>query len=262
MEVMDNLDLNYAPDIETADEVAAAYALAFLESAVDESYLTNLTGVTTVLRALAIGDTNSLEAFGIYGTKLGTSFIPNILNQLNKRIEVLDPVFRMSDNYIQRIMSRLPGISNKLPPHRDLFGEPAHIPSGLGPDIISPIQTRTESDNPIINEITRLRMDIPRLGRQVNGIELDSVRYSELQRLAGQGSEKYNLPSMETSLANYMNLGIYSGATDEGKKNILTVAINKNREGARGALKGEDPELVKSIYDLKRQQQQELTPGR
>ena len=62
----------------------------------------------------------------------------------------MDPYALEADTMLERIRSRVPGLTKRLPVRRDLWGEPIAYRSGLGAiyDAVSPIYSRREKPRP------------------------------------------------------------------------------------------------------------------
>ena len=63
---------------------------------------------------------------------------------------LVDPIMREARGPLDRIRSRVPGLSSSLPPRRDVFGQPMVSEGGLGPDIIAPVYTSTDNADPTV----------------------------------------------------------------------------------------------------------------
>src|SRR3546814_14481858 len=77
--------------------------------------------------------------------------------------------------------SRMPGQSDNLLPKRDVWGQPITSEGGVGPDILSPIWTRTDRRDPVTEEALRVGATVtpPQKGN------LTPEQYDRLQEVAG-----------------------------------------------------------------------------
>lgn len=103
---------------------------------------------------------------------------------------VNDPTLREARGTLDRIRSRVPGLSETLPPRRDVFGKPLQSEGGVGPDILSPIWRRTAKNDPTIKALLADEIGISEPSRSYvsGGKRLDwtPAQYSELKRLTGE----------------------------------------------------------------------------
>lgn len=79
----------------------------------------------------------------------------------------IDPILREARSPIDRIKSRIPGVSQSLPARRDAWGQPIVREGGLGPDIASPIWQSTARNDPIIGELLNIGENLGRPSRHV-----------------------------------------------------------------------------------------------
>lgn len=81
---------------------------------------------------------------------------------------MVDPIIRETDQggpvkrAVNRVVSRLPGLSKALPPALNQFGEPAERTTGVAGEL-SPVPAATpRTDDPVIGELRRLGVTISR----------------------------------------------------------------------------------------------------
>lgn len=75
-----------------------------------------------------------------------------------KRVIDADPdsTWSVLETMYNNIQNTVPGLSENLPPQRNIFGEEVMYPPGLGPDIASPVYTNKVKNDPVISELLRL----------------------------------------------------------------------------------------------------------
>lgn len=66
-----------------------------------------------------------------------------------------DP-FTLLDRTLRKIENTIPGLSEDLPPQRNIFGEEQMYPAGVGPDMISPVYQTFPKHDPVVAELIRL----------------------------------------------------------------------------------------------------------
>jgi len=142
-------------------------------------------------------------------------FLPSLLGRLGGSIAVptgvaqiartMDPVQRdareptfstegvlpdflraIADPMLARIQSRLPGVSSSLPARRDVWGENVVSEGGVGPDIASPIWTRTARNDALTGDLLESGISIGRPSRTIRGQRLNARQYGEYQALSGR----------------------------------------------------------------------------
>lgn len=147
----------------------------------------------------------------------------------------LDPVLRDREGMGEAVQSRIPGLSQGLPPRRDVFGEPIELDS-LGPDFISPFWQSQAKNDPVIAEMLRINKGVTRVRKNYSqeGERLDYTReqYDRYQEIAGRLT--YN-----RLLALIASQG-YSAVGENGKRKMAKKAIENARNTARGLI--DDPD--------------------
>lgn len=118
------------------------------------------------------------------------SFIPSILG-VGEGIG--DPIQREANSPMEAIIAKLPGLSERLTPKRDLWGEVKTNESGFGVgyDIVAPIATKGVKESTIDAELVRLGAGVERIGKKTNfdGVAVNLKNwpevYDEYVKLAG-----------------------------------------------------------------------------
>ncbi|GEM71131.1 hypothetical protein SAQ01S_08970 [Sphingomonas aquatilis NBRC 16722] len=77
----------------------------------------------------------------------GAIAVPALVAQVARET---DPLMREARGPMDRIRSRIPGVSTGLYPRRDVFGRPMEAQDAIGPDIISPVYTGQDRGDPTI----------------------------------------------------------------------------------------------------------------
>ncbi len=104
---------------------------------------------------------------------------------------VVDPVLREAREPMDRIRSRIPGLSSSLPARRDVLGNEMVSEGGLGPDIMSPIWTRARRNDPVVDSLLESEISITKPQRKVRDpisgrmIELTPFQFEDYQALTG-----------------------------------------------------------------------------
>ncbi len=123
------------------------------------------------------------------------TLVPTILSQVTRSglpggVLQADPILRDTQDILEKLQSRVPGFSRDLPPRRNIFGEPIVSQGGLGPDLLSPLWTQRIENKPVAQEMLRLKAEVPRPKREIQGIKLTPQQFSELSRDTGQTAKR------------------------------------------------------------------------
>ena len=148
--------LGVAADLATAEEGmtdnerehgAALLTVSIIKNLASKTWLSGITDAITAME--------DPERYGGSFIKrlAGSAAVPTGVAQVSRTI---DPTFRDSTDSSEYIQSRIPGMSSKLDPRRDVWGRPIVGEGGLGPDLISPIWQSTARNDPITTEALRV----------------------------------------------------------------------------------------------------------
>jgi hypothetical protein len=250
-------------DQEDADQIVAAGATAFASNLASKTYLS---GVFDFISAF--DPSNPTNDPGKYLTNLAGSMLP--FSSFLRQIEgALDPVANGADNvirieepgspddgkvdqvasYIDTLLNQyrkqIPGLSDVLPPSRDLFGKEITTSSGLSWawDLLSPIASRVDNPDKVIQAIVDNQVAIQRAPRVVDGVRLNGQEYSEFQRLAGEPLKEY-LDQLVSSPA----WDGQSDGPDGMKAQLIKKAVSDFRRIAKNEMLAKNPRLREISY--------------
>ena len=188
---------------------------------------------------------------------------------------VQDPYQRSVYSMMDAIKARTPGLSETLPPRRDVWGDPIQHASGMGTayDLLSPFATRQPVDSPIDREIVRLGANVNLPNAKISfgqgasvDLHKDPALYSRYIELAGNG---YKDPAWGMGAKDLLNsivsgnhplspiYNMKSDGPDGQKAEMIHGIMNQYREGAKQQLLEENPKL-QPIIDQKRASAQAL----
>jgi len=149
---------------------------------------------------------------------------------------VQDQILRDARTVTDRLLSRIPGQTDRVMPRRDTRGEVIRLEGGIGPDILSPIYASSPKDDPVAEELLRVGVMISKPSRRVFKTKLSPDEYDIYQREAGA--------LIESLLRKIIDSPGYKRLSDEYKKAILERVITKARQRARFALIRQRPEIL------------------
>ena len=235
--------------------VGIAADLAQVADQMTDGELTTITSSLVAAVASSIGDKSFLQGsslmFKAYneperylaswmGQMAGT-VVPTGVAQYTRGA---DPEVKEIRSVMDRIMSRLPGWSEQVPPKRNIYGQPIHRPGGFFQEMVNPVYITTLKDEPIDKEIDFLDLAIGRTPRQVEGVELTPDEFDLYARLSGG----YDPDTGDSSLKDQLNTLVTGSGWDklpfELRKSVIKNVVQERRATARQRMLGSrDPNL-------------------
>ncbi|WP_203309613.1 hypothetical protein [Sphingomonas beigongshangi] len=145
-----------------------------------------------------------------------------------------DPLMREARGPIDRIRSRIPGMSTSLNPRRDVFGRPVEAQDAIGPDIISPIYTGEDRGDPTISALidAGATMSMPAKTYKEGGknVRWTPEQYDRLQAAVG-ALAKPQLDALVSSPS-------WRGMEREGQQNAVGNVMKRARTEAKRSVLG------------------------
>jgi hypothetical protein len=161
-----------------AEELAAVVTVAISRNVANKTFVKGLAGS---LNAITSQDVNVVQSF--FEKELPT--LMPYSTGMAQGTRTLDPVMREVNSIVDAYKARIPGYSDTLPPHRDLFGNPVLFQGGLGPDLVSSIYSSKAVDDPVAQEIAKQAIPIGLPSKQINRVPLTPEEYDAYSVLAG-----------------------------------------------------------------------------
>lgn len=237
---------------------------------------TYLEGVANLFQALQNPDKESAR---YVQHLIAGAVVPNTVAQF---AQAMDPWMRQHYQMLDTIESRLPYISQGLPPQRTLWGDPIPVKDGYMPfmtgtaaaKMLSPVAVRPDDAEPIDRWIFDNRMAFPRgpdnkLGLTKPGIvqsfsggphisaqvELTPEQHDRLQVLAGNELKDPATKMGAKDTLNALVEGKYPGsmqrqwddASDAERALVVQSVVNKFRTAAKAQLRQEYPDLQEAL---------------
>lgn len=115
---------------------------------------------------------------------IGSALVPTGVAQLTRTI---DPVARETDGAMDYVQSRIPGLSDNLLPKRDVWGRPIVNEGGVGPDIVSPMWTSTDRNDPITEEALRVDATVSKPQKR----DMTAEQYDKMQQVTGSTARRW-----------------------------------------------------------------------
>lgn len=167
-----------------------------------------------------------------------------------------DAVAAYLDTLVNNIKKGIPGLSDTLPPRRDLWGQQITTSSGIGwaYDLLSPIASRVDNPSPVDAAIVENRIVLSMPPRIIQGAKLTNEEYSEFVRLAGEPAKAY-LDQLVAS-PSFQRM---SDGPDGMKAEVIKDVINTHRRRATLMMMAANPELRERVFRTKKERVNALT---
>lgn len=231
----DFVELSHLMSEEEQDNLAALVIGSVSKNLVSKTWLR---GVSEVIEAF-----NDPDRYGAsYVQNLAGTLIPTGVAQWAR---TQDPHLREARSVLDKIKDRIPGQRETLPTKRDLFGEPIKLEGAAGPDIVSPIYTSAAKNDPVINELIRLKIAPSKPTRQIRGVDLTPEEYERLQEVTGGTARK--------ALTNLVNDPQWPKLNDDAKTELIEAAFRKARDFGRASVLTQFPDIVPRIVQSRAQ---------
>lgn len=264
VEILSNMDDEEALSDSEIESTQAAIAMALANNAMNKSYMTGMADLFTAM--------SDPDRYGkSYFQRLAGSAVPTGVAEVAR---AMDPYALEADTMMERIRSRVPGLTKNLPARRDLWGEAISYRSGLGAiyDTVSPIYSSQAKESPIDKEMIRLdaftSMPARKTGFEGVRVNLDNYHgaYSRFVQLAGNEAKD---PAWDLGAKDFLNQVVtgkhpmsqvyerFSDGPEGGKADFIRTTINRYREIAKKQLLEEFPALRADVEAKKRQQLQD-----
>jgi len=228
-----------------AEGVVGAIFMAFYNNISSKTYMK---GVAELMKTLspqgyASDPERALKPGTRFFQQLAGSMVPSGLAQIAR---VNDPILRDARTSLDRILSRIPGLSKNVKPRRNLWGEAIQLEGGLGWDMASPLYIRTRKQDMVDDTIWDLRLPLhhaPRIWRTRDGepVELSSDEYDAYVQLSagiGLGEEGERVPLLKDIMRQVIQSDEWRdpNITVEGQRFILRALVSNYRDLAREQL--------------------------
>jgi len=157
--------------------------------------------------------------------KLVGTVVPQAVAQVNR---TLDPELKDARTMLDEIRSRIPGVSDSIPPRLNIWGDPITLGGGLGPDLISPIYTSRVENDPVAHEVARLKIGMSMPLRKIGDKQLTTEEYNRYVVTAGQ-------PAKEV-LRRIISQPNWASVRDTEKRQVIRGVVSAFRVAAEAKL--------------------------
>jgi hypothetical protein len=218
---------------EEQEKLAGMIMASMTKNIVNKSWMS---GPSDLIKALTDPDR--------YGDKyvqklVGSMAVPSVVAQFSRGN---DPYLRDAQTLIESIQARTPW-STDLRAKRDIWGEPIEREGSFGPEGISPIFERSIKEDPVNQELIRLKIWPAPVEKSIKGVKLEPKQYDDFQRIAGRLSKM----TLDTIVATPGWASVPEFARRETIKN----AIERSRESATALMLAQNPDLIQKAVDAR-----------
>lgn len=226
-------------EIDEWQEVSAMSIAAISQVVVNKTYLEGLARAVEVV-------SDSKRYSQKYIDDLFASFTP--ATALNAGVKnLVDPVNREVSTPMEAVYARIAGLSDKLPPRRNLWGQEIRNESSLGKayDFLSPVGVKDIKNSPIDREMVRLNHGQERIQKNTSfdGVQANMrfypKAYDDYVRLAGNdlkhpqwGMGAKDFLDSVVSGGHPMS-ALYNTMSDETRRSFIQTTIQQYRQLAQ-----------------------------
>lgn len=191
--------------------------------------------------------------------RLAGTVIPSGVASLER---VISPEMKATYSIIDHIKSRTPGLSEDLPPRRNVFGEKVVLQGGLGPDILSPVYTSEVKRDLVIEEIVAQGTPVPMPRKSIMGVELTPEQYDRYVVLAsGKDNAEVDRKPIKQALREQFRSSLYKGlgsGVDGGKSQLILNKFSEYKQAAKAQMFKEFPELQTNAEQQSTEKQRKI----
>jgi len=227
------------------DGLATALTLALAKNITSKTYLR---GLVSAVNALADPERYSANVLRQFAGGL----VP-FSSLVSTAERATDPTLREARTMVDYVMSRIPGLSATLYPRVNRWGEDI-VPGTTGwwvVDVLNPFYVKDVKEDPVADEIVRLRMTLGLAPEQLDGIELTDEQLYRFRRLDGK-EVQIGGQSFKERLAGLIESDVYRRMTDEGRQARIAHWVDRYRTRARAQLLQEFPALRDTVEGERR----------
>ena len=245
--------LGQVGDDADAMDISAAMVVSVAQNVTSKTYLSGLSDFFEVMSSSSTDpEANNTKAVQ-WIERLAGSMVPTGVAQVER---TLSPELSATQGIIDKWRSRIPGLSEDLPPRRNIFGEPIVLEGGIGPDIMSPVYTSSVKPDLVTDEIVRNRTRLTMPQKTMSGIRLTPEEYDQyIQIFAGP---KPGTPPFKEHLRQVMMSSDYRNASDgpDGMKSLMIMRVKEaHNAAAKAMLMERNPDLASRVGAERREKQ-------
>jgi len=197
----------------------------------------------------AIGDPSGFSALKFF-RQLGGSIVPSVLSQTNQ--EYFDNELREPRSFLDAMKRRFPGLSDELPPRRDLFGKPLTVAETItSPILPGPLEVKTTSRSAVRRELAEVGANFGNPRKTRGDLDLTQYKmgkydaYDRFQVLVGE--IRLGGRTMEQQMSRLIQRSQYKRMGRESKMEQLNKILRQYRDAAWWQLVKENPQIKRDL---------------
>lgn len=244
------------------DGLASALTMALAKNLTSKTYLT---GLTEIVNVLSQPDRHAER----WVRARVASYVPNLSSSVND-----DEYLRDARSVMDAVRRKIPGLSDDLPPRRNLLGEAINAPAGWAPfgmegthaaRMLSPVGYSKQVSDPVKEEIAKLSHGFRLPAAKYKGLTLSEFKnaagrdaYDYLQERTGQTKlgGKTLAQALEKLIASprYQSLPPPGGRDDQTNERVREVqrVLADYRDRAMSETLKEFPQISLNLRELER----------
>jgi hypothetical protein len=147
---------------------------------------------------------------------------------------------RETRSVLDAVMNKIPGLSQMLPPRRNIFGDAVTPTKAIGPDSISPFYYSQQKDDPAARELSRFSHAFSPPARSIGNVDLTQFRNAKGQDFYDRWQEQL------------ISLRVGRYTLKERLENLVTADHYKRwRENEADAVElGAEPRTLKEVRSV------------
>jgi len=205
-----------ANDVGGKGNAAIASIAGALKTLSGESFLSGVTGAAGAINNPQMNAASFLK-------NQASSIIPIAVGTLAK---ALDPTQRQTNNALEAIQSKIPGLRQGLIPSQTGLGQDVPRQGGVATNLTDPTRPNNAANNPVMNELNRLDathntvfpVPVKTIGSGVNAVKLTPQQTYDRNAMVG--------PQIQAAYQNVINSAGYAGLSDANKAKALANAAS------------------------------------
>lgn len=239
---------------ETTDEMAHHMVAATIKSMSSKTFIK---GLSQTMLALTFPD----EFLDKTLDRQAVSLIPVVGSSLSRKVtQQIDPIVRHAEGFIEELKKQTPGLSSKLSPELNRWGNEVYRQNGIGPDIASPFFETTYKKDPVVEAIMKNKVNIPAAPDTLMGLPLSYEGKIELHRIIAKEVTKGGLHLHESMEKLIKSSAFKKGSTGPDGRQALLLRARIEEFTARGEMimLKRHPELKQALKDHYKAQAQRM----
>lgn len=258
MEHVDPLD----PDqVKGLEDYSKAVGLAYMQNALNKTWMASLSDLLET--AATATDPGTSEA---YSDRMWAQFLGDQLGKgipyssaMRALATAQDPIVRQAWTIRDRLYKMIPGLSDDLPPTRDVLGR--EVTRERAPLYwMNPFGANPESDDPLDQELARLAFDTPVIQKTIKEVPLDNQQFAKYKELMGNPGIN-GIPPLEDTLRKEIAKDYWKDpeTTDGVRVDVVRRIMGRYRQAASKLMMLEYPDLQEKITGRRVAKKQLLT---